>query len=104
MCGSPAWNIPMVTGPIAIAYNVKGVDKLILTPAVAADIFNGKITTWNDAAIAAINPGVTLPSTADQGLLPLRRVGHHRELHQVPQRRCPRQVDRRAGQGVERQG
>jgi phosphate transport system substrate-binding protein len=63
-CGSPAWNIPMVTGPIAIAYNVKGVDKLILTPAVAADIFNGKITTWNDKAIAAINPGVTLPSTA----------------------------------------
>jgi len=63
-CGSPAWNIPMVTGPIAIAYNVEGVDKLILTPAVAADIFNGKITTWNDPAIAAINPGVTLPSTA----------------------------------------
>ncbi|HEX6888774.1 MAG TPA: phosphate ABC transporter substrate-binding protein PstS [Candidatus Nanopelagicales bacterium] len=63
-CGSPAWNLPMVTGPIAIAYNVKGVDKLILTPAVAADIFNGKITTWNDKAIAAINPGVTLPSTA----------------------------------------
>ena len=63
-CGSPAWNIPMVTGPIAIAYNVAGVDKLILTPAVAADIFNGKITTWNDPAIAAVNPGVTLPSTA----------------------------------------
>ncbi len=62
-CGSPAWNIPMVTGPIAIAYNVEGVDKLILTPAVAADIFNGKITTWNDPAIAAINPGVTLPAT-----------------------------------------
>jgi len=62
-CGSPAWNIPMVTGPIAIAYNVKGVDKLILTPVVAADIFNGKITTWNDPAIAAINPGVTLPAT-----------------------------------------
>jgi phosphate transport system substrate-binding protein len=63
-CGSPAWNIPMVTGPIAIAYNVKGVDKLVMTPAVAADIFNGKITTWNDAKIAGINPGVTLPSTA----------------------------------------
>jgi phosphate transport system substrate-binding protein len=63
MCGSPAWNIPMVTGPIAIAYNVKGVDKLVLTPAVAADIFNGTITTWDDAAIAADNPGVTLPST-----------------------------------------
>ena len=63
-CGSPAWNIPMVTGPIAVAYNVKGVDKLILTPAVAGDIFSGVITTWNDAKIAAINPGVSLPATA----------------------------------------
>jgi phosphate transport system substrate-binding protein len=62
-CGSPAWNLPMVTGPIAISYNLKGVDKLILTPEVAANIFNGKITTWNDPAIAKINPGVTLPST-----------------------------------------
>ncbi|MEP7368569.1 MAG: phosphate ABC transporter substrate-binding protein PstS [Dermatophilaceae bacterium] len=61
-CGSPAWNLPMVTGPIAAAYNLKGVDKLILTPAVTAKIFNGVITTWNDPAIAAINPGVTLPA------------------------------------------
>ncbi len=63
-CGSPAWNLPMVTGPIAIAYNVEGVDSLTLTPAVASDIFNGKITTWNDPKIAAINSGVTLPATA----------------------------------------
>ena len=63
-CGSPAWNLPMVTGPIAVGFNVKGVDKLILTPAVTAKIFNGAITTWNDAAIAAINPGVTLPAEA----------------------------------------
>ena len=54
----------MVTGPIAVAYNVKGVDKLILTPAVTARIFNGVIKTWNDPAIAAINPGVTLPAQA----------------------------------------
>jgi phosphate transport system substrate-binding protein len=63
-CGSPAWNLPMVTGPIAVAYNVKGVDKLILTPAVTAKIFNGLIKTWNDPAIAALNPGVTLPAQA----------------------------------------
>ncbi|WP_106297803.1 phosphate ABC transporter substrate-binding protein PstS [Knoellia remsis] len=62
-CGSPAWNLPMVTGPIAIAYNLEGVDKLVLTPAVAADIFSGKITTWNDPKIAAINEGVELPAT-----------------------------------------
>lgn len=62
-CGSPAWNLPMVTGPIAVAFNVKGVDKLTLTPEVAANIFNGKVTTWNDASIAKLNAGVTLPST-----------------------------------------
>ena len=63
-CGSPAWNIPMVTGPIAVAYNIEGVDKLTLTPAIAGDIFMGKITTWNDPKIAAANSGVQLPATA----------------------------------------
>ncbi|MFN8044731.1 MAG: phosphate ABC transporter substrate-binding protein PstS [Dermatophilaceae bacterium] len=62
-CGAPAWNIPMVTGPIAIAFNVKGIDKLVLTPAVAADIFSGKITSWDDAAIAALNKDAKLPAT-----------------------------------------
>ncbi len=62
-CGSPAWNLPMVTGPIAIAYNLKDVGKLTLTPAVAADIFAGRVKTWNDPAIAAINSGVNLPAT-----------------------------------------
>lgn len=62
-CGSDAWNLPMVTGPIAIAYNVQGVDKLVLNASVAAKIFDGKITKWNDPAIAALNAGVTLPAT-----------------------------------------
>jgi phosphate transport system substrate-binding protein len=62
-CGSPAWNLPMVTGPIAIAYNVAGVDKLVLNGEVTAKIFDGKITVWNDPAIAALNKGVTLPAT-----------------------------------------
>ena len=63
-CGSTAWNLPMVTGPIAVAYKLNGVDKLILTPDVIAKIFLGQITTWNDPAIAKVNPGVTLPGTA----------------------------------------
>lgn len=62
-CGSDAWNLPMVTGPIGITYNVKGVDKLVLTPELITKIFSGKITTWNDPAIAKVNSGVTLPST-----------------------------------------
>jgi phosphate transport system substrate-binding protein len=61
--GNDAWNLPLVAGPIAVAYNLPGVDKLVLTPEVVANIFQGKITTWNDPAIAAANPGVTLPST-----------------------------------------
>jgi phosphate transport system substrate-binding protein len=61
-CGSPAWNLPMVTGPIAVSYNLKGVDKLVLTPEVIANIFNGKVTTWNDASIAKLNSGTTLPA------------------------------------------
>jgi phosphate transport system substrate-binding protein len=62
--GNPAWNLPMVAGPIAVAYNVSGVDKLVLTPEVTANIFLGKIKTWNDPAIAKVNSGVKLPSTA----------------------------------------
>jgi phosphate transport system substrate-binding protein len=53
----------MVVGPIAVAYKVNGVTSLTLTPKVITQIFLGKITTWNDPAIAAINSGVTLPAT-----------------------------------------
>jgi len=62
-CGSPALDLPMVTGPIAVAFKVNGVKSLTLTPEVITKIFLGKITTWDDAAIKAINSGTTLPST-----------------------------------------
>lgn len=62
--GNEAWNLPMVAGPIAIAYNLPGVDTLVLTPDVIAKIFLGDITSWDDDAIAEINPDVDLPSTA----------------------------------------
>lgn len=56
--------VPTVTAPITVSYNVSGVNKpLKFTPATLAKIFQGDITTWNDAAIAADNPGVKLPST-----------------------------------------
>ncbi len=63
-CGAPAWHLPMVIGPVAIAYNVKGVDNLVLNGEVAAMVFSGAVTVWNDPAIAALNPGKTLPATA----------------------------------------
>ena len=61
-CGSQVWNLPMVFGPIAVAYNVKGLTSLNLSGPVAAQIFNGQITMWNDAAIGLLNLGVTLPA------------------------------------------
>ncbi len=61
-CGSPAWNLPVVFGPIAITYNVKGLTSLSLDGPTAARIFNGGINTWNDPAIQALNPGGTLPA------------------------------------------
>jgi phosphate transport system substrate-binding protein len=56
---------PVLIGPITLSYNLSGLSKpLQLDPTVIADIFEGKITKWNDSAIAADNPGVSLPSTA----------------------------------------
>lgn len=55
--------IPAYLSPIAVAYNVKGVDKLQLSPDTLAKIFDQKIKTWDDAAIAKDNPDAKLPST-----------------------------------------
>jgi phosphate transport system substrate-binding protein len=54
---------PMVMGGVVAVYNIPGVEagKLKLSGDVLADIFNGKITKWSDAKIAAINEGVALP-------------------------------------------
>ena len=62
--GKTVLYFPVVIGPITLSYNLSGLSKpLQLTPTVIADIFQAKIKTWNDPAIKAINPGVTLPST-----------------------------------------
>jgi phosphate transport system substrate-binding protein len=62
-CASDAWNIPMVIGPVSVAYKLTGVDNLVLTPEVTAKIFNGGIKTWNDPAIKAVkgNESLALP-------------------------------------------
>lgn len=53
--------LPMTAGSIVLIYNVKGVDELKLSREAYANIFLGKITKWNDPAIAGANPGVNLP-------------------------------------------
>ena len=62
--GNPAWNLPLVFGPVAMAYNVEGVEDLVLNADTLANIFQGAISTWNDPAIAALNEGKTLPDSA----------------------------------------
>jgi phosphate transport system substrate-binding protein len=55
---------PILISPITVSYNLSGVSKLQLSGPTIAGIFSGKIKTWNDQAIKADNPGVSLPSTA----------------------------------------
>jgi phosphate transport system substrate-binding protein len=59
--GGEAWNLPLVFGPVAMAFNVEGADKLVVNGDVLAKIFSGQIKKWNDPAIAALNSGATLP-------------------------------------------
>ncbi|MDT0268134.1 phosphate ABC transporter substrate-binding protein PstS [Streptomyces sp. DSM 44915] len=56
--------LPVYVSPVALVFNVEGVDELNLQPATIAGIFNQEITTWNDEAIAADNPDAELPDTA----------------------------------------
>ena len=61
-CGTgKALSVATIPGAIAVMYNVPGVDKLNLSAKTLGGIFDGKITKWNDPAIAAENSGVTLP-------------------------------------------
>jgi phosphate transport system substrate-binding protein len=58
-------HVPTVMGAVVPAYNVAGVSgEIKFTPDVLADIFLGKITNWNNAAIAKANPGMKFPDTA----------------------------------------
>lgn len=64
-------HIPTVLGAVVPVYNLPGLNKeLNFSPAVIADIYLGKITKWNDPALAKDNPGVNLPSDA---ILPVYR-------------------------------
>ncbi len=63
-CGAAPIEVPVYVSPIAVIYNLPGVDKLQLSPATLTQIFAGKITQWDDPAIAADNPSAKLPSTA----------------------------------------
>ena len=71
-CGGPdnLVEYPGYISPIAIAYNLPGVDNLQLSPEALGNIFKQEITNWNDPAIAATNPDANLP---DLGITPVNR-------------------------------
>jgi phosphate transport system substrate-binding protein len=56
-------HLPAILGAVAVAYNLPDKPQLRLTSAALARIYLGEITSWNDPAIAASNPGVALPAT-----------------------------------------
>jgi len=61
--GGNVLHIPTVLGAVVLIYKLEGVTApLKFTPDVLADIYLGKITKWNDARLASVNPGVTLPN------------------------------------------
>ena len=62
--GKTVLYFPVLISAIAVSYNLPNVSSLKLTPKIIAEIFQGQIKSWNDPAITAVNPGVSLPSTA----------------------------------------
>ncbi|MGN6564895.1 MAG: phosphate ABC transporter substrate-binding protein PstS, partial [Thermomicrobiales bacterium] len=63
-CGATILHFPIALGAVVVTYNVPGLEqtKLKMDADVIAGIFLGDITKWNDAKIAAANPGVNLPN------------------------------------------
>lgn len=59
-CGE-VLHIPAVFGGVVVAYNIEGLDQIILDAATTADIFSGEITNVSDPAIAELNPDTELP-------------------------------------------
>ncbi|TMQ55292.1 MAG: phosphate ABC transporter substrate-binding protein PstS, partial [Candidatus Eisenbacteria bacterium] len=65
------FHYPTVAGAVVLAYNLPSLkEPLHLTSDVVAGIYMGKITTWNDKRIAAVNPGIELPAAP---ILPVHR-------------------------------
>ena len=69
-CGGDPYEYPVYVSPIAVIYNLPGVDNLQLSPETLASIFAGDITKWNDSAIASENPDASLPSS---NIVPVHR-------------------------------
>ena len=101
-------HFPTVLGAVVPVYNIPNVNaELKFTGPVLADIFLGKITKWNDPAIAKLNAGVHAAGDRHHRRAPLRRLGHDLHLGGLPvegvagvedegRRRTPRSTGRPA--------
>ncbi|WP_423790940.1 phosphate ABC transporter substrate-binding protein PstS [Mycobacterium ahvazicum] len=69
--GNPAWDLPLVFGPVALVYNLPEAKTLIVNSDALARILTGRITFWNDPVLTALNPGVALP---DIRIAPIYRM------------------------------
>jgi phosphate transport system substrate-binding protein len=69
-CGGDVIEVPAYVSPIAVVYNLPGVEGLQVSAPTLAAIFDGTITAWNDPAIAEENPDLDLPDT---GITPVHR-------------------------------
>jgi len=58
---SEVLHIPTCMGAVVMAFNLDNIENLNITPSIISDIYHGKISNWNDTAIAAINPNIKLP-------------------------------------------
>jgi len=70
-CSTEPIQVPAYITPVAVIYNVEGVEDLNLAPQTIAAIFDGSITKWNDPKIVADNPDATLP---DATINPVHRA------------------------------
>ncbi|MEU4387111.1 phosphate ABC transporter substrate-binding protein PstS [Promicromonospora sp. NPDC023805] len=68
--GGNAIDLPVYISPIAVAFNLEGIDRLNLSSDVIARIFTGQVTRWDDPAIAEANPEAKLPAL---GITPVHR-------------------------------
>ncbi len=64
--GGPVLEIPWAAGGVAVEYHLEGIAHLRLRPRTLAGIFAGTITSWDDAAVRADNPGTALPAEGIQ--------------------------------------
>ncbi|MFY9262338.1 MAG: phosphate ABC transporter substrate-binding protein PstS [Actinomycetaceae bacterium] len=69
--GQEPLELPLYISPIAIAFNLEGIENVNMTAEVIAHVFDGKITNWNDPAIADLNPDIDLP---DLAIIPVNRA------------------------------